>query len=226
MQAILLHKSGDRTNQIKRGLREENIKVTRKIWWRHAALDARILDAAIIIIYCDSPDREIFRIIKLLRERNYCKPVIIIDENKNLDGERDAQSAGANGYFARPLVYRGLAQKIKELIAKQDPLGDPRWIRAFDIRLNVKARQAKRGDHTIPLCNREFNLLEFFMYHRGRVLTRSSLMESVWDRNAHFPSNTVDVHVNRLRKKIDGPFSEKLIHTVHCVGYIFEKRKK
>ena len=98
-------------------------------------------------------------------------------------------------------------------------------VRLYDIHLDLEHRFARRNKQTFPLRNKEFALLEFFMNNRGRVLTRDSILEHVWDRNATFSSNTVDVHINRLRRKLYDPFREKLIHTVHCLGYIFEKRK-
>lgn len=96
--------------------------------------------------------------------------------------------------------------------------------KAFDVRLDARAHFVKRQNQPIPLRNKEFALLEFFIMNQGRVLTRDDILECVWDRNGHFTSNTVDVHINRLRQKIDRPFKEKLIHTVHCVGYVFDRR--
>ncbi len=84
----------------------------------------------------------------------------------------------------------------------------------------------KRSNKIFRLRNKEFSLLEFFIINRGKILTRNLILEHVWDRNANFASNTVDVHINRLRQKIDVPFREKLIHTVPCVGYVFDRRKK
>ena len=100
-----------------------------------------------------------------------------------------------------------------------------KWLRAYDIWLNMRRRFVKRHKLVIPLRNKEFALLEFFIINRGKIVTRDDILEHVWDRNGNFASNTVDVHINRLRRKLDRPFPEKLIHTIHCVGYRFEKVK-
>lgn len=117
-----------------------------------------------------------------------------------------------------------LNQTLQEVKDPEDLDRGAKWVRAFDIGIDLMRHRVKRREKYIPLRNKEFSLLEFFIENQGKVLTRDTILEFVWDRNGTFASNTVDVHVNRLRRKLDDGFKEKLIHTVHCIGYIFEKR--
>ncbi len=224
MEAIILHKAGQRIWNLQKGLGYENIKTHSKIWEPSKELGPEIFDTNILILGCDSPDYGIIYIIPELRTKKYLFPIVVIDESKNEETKKLADSLGADTYFAKPFLFRNLAIELKNLVYKKENLMNHKWLRAYNIWLDMENRLVKRDKHTIPLRNKEFALLEFFIINRGKVLSRNAIMEHVWDRNANFASNTVDVHINRLRKKLDDPFREKLIHTIPCIGYSFEKR--
>ncbi len=90
-----------------------------------------------------------------------------------------------------------------------------------DLTLNSETRQVVRAGYSVHLSNKEFGLLEYFMTNQGRVVSKVELFENVWDSNAFIVTNTIEVHIRNLRKKLDIPFTKPLIHTVHCVGYRF-----
>ena len=92
----------------------------------------------------------------------------------------------------------------------------------LNILLNSDRRTVTLNSHIIPLRNKEYELLEFFVLNKGRLITRHSLIEGVWDRNAKVSSNTLDVHIGRLRKKLEQWLTSKFIHTVHSIGYRFD----
>lgn len=225
MHAILLHNPGKRIAAIQKGLLPENIKVDSKIFMLYQELDPKILETNIIIIYCDSPECDILQCITALRIKRYFAPIVIIDEHENITTQKHALELGANAYFVQPLSYRLLAMQLKKLVFGKNMPNGGKWLRAFDIWLDVEQHLVKRCNKIIPLRNKEFSLLEFFIINRGKLLTRNAILDYVWDRNANFASNTVDVHINRLRRKIDDPFRDKLIHTIYCIGYIFDKKK-
>ncbi|MEK7524019.1 MAG: response regulator transcription factor [Patescibacteria group bacterium] len=226
MLAMLLHKPGKRIGSIQRGLRFENMEVESRLWPPAQDFENSLFEANILIMYCQSPDRDILEAVRDLRKKRYTLPIVIIDETENEETKQMSLELGANRYFAKPLSYHMVAMRLKNMIYKRETTEESRWIRGFDVWLDTELRWAKRNNRMIPLRNKEFALLEFFICNRGKVLTRNAILEHVWDRNANFASNTVDVHINRLRRKIDGPFREKLIHTIHCIGYIFDKRKE
>lgn len=226
MEAIILHLPGKRIGKIIGKLRNENIKIKSIIWTPEKSLNGNIVNTNMVLLHLDSPERNILSAIPDLRKKKYLMPVAVLDENNDAETKKTAFDMSADGYFSKPFSYCDLATDLKQLVCRKEMRHAQRWLKAFNLWLNLENRFVKRNDCIIPLRNKEFSLLEYFIINRGKILTRNSILEYVWDRNGNFASNTVDVHVNRLRRKIDDPFREKLIHTVYCVGYIFDKRKK
>lgn len=227
MYAVILHKNGLNSTHLNRGLHYENIETDGKIWMQKKIPPHSILNAHILILYCRSPECEIIELLPQIRQQKYALPIVIFDEIYNKETERKAQQYSADGYFAPPYDYKTLALNLKNIIIKKEEIMHSlRWLHVSNIWLDTQQRLAKRDTCVIPLRNKEFSLLEFFMINRGKILTRNDILEHVWDRNANFASNTVDVHINRLRRKLDDPFKDKLIHTVHCIGYMFGKEKE
>jgi len=116
-----------------------------------------------------------------------------------------------------------LINYIKKIVQIEDPKPsqklDEGWIKVADLALNIRTREVKRKNRIIPLRNREFTLLNCLMKNPNRVLTRTYLLEKAWDRNSDLLSNTVDVHISRLRRKIDDKSEQKVIQTIPCIGY-------
>lgn len=225
MEAIILHEPGKRIGEIMHQLESEKIKTKRKIWIPGKCLNGELIDTSMLLLYTDSPERSILSTIPDFRKKKYLMPIVVLDENENEETKKTALQLSADGYFSKPFSYGGLATSLKHLVCKKETLHEERWMKTCDVWLNLESRSARRNNQIISLRNKEFSLLEYFMINRGKILTRNSILDYVWDRNANFASNTVDVHINRLRRKIDSPFAEKLIHTVHCIGYVFDKRK-
>lgn len=226
MEAVIFHRAGKRLNDIQKGLQYENIKVESRIFDPNKDLDDQVRNANLVIFYIKSPDFQMLDKINLLRSGRYMRPIVVLDEVENEASKQYSLNAGADAYFPKPLGYCTLAMRLKILICKKEIINGNKWLRVYDLRLDLNNRFVKRGKHLILLRNKEFALLEFFIINRGKVLSRNTILEHVWDRNANFASNTVDVHINRLRRKIDDPFNEKLIHTVYCIGYLFDKKNK
>lgn len=227
MLAILLYKNKRPSENMLKALRYENIEIISKNWEeQNSELDNETLQANIVIINCRSCD-QIFlsQALLVLRRNKPYLPIIVLDESGDSKNRFISNETGADLYIKEPISWKDLAIQMKNLISKKQYKIINRWLRAFDVWLDLEQRSVKRNKRFFHLRNKEFSLLEYFMINKGKVLTRNSILEQVWDRNANFASNTVDVHINRLRRKIDDPFKEKLIHTIHCVGYIFEKKK-
>lgn len=226
MRAIILTTAELKVTDIRRGLRAENFFVKKRIFNPDAEDVLDVFEMDILVLAVRSPKRELLHRIPHFRQKKYLLPIVVIDEDKDEETEKLAREKGADYYFGKPILYPYFALRLKNLICKKEAQGEDRFMRAWNIWLDIKNRVAKRDRLRIPLRNKEYSLLEFFILNRGKVLTRNNILEHVWDRNANFASNTVDVHINRLRRKLDDPFQEKMIHTVPCVGYVFEKRKR
>ncbi|MBU1018717.1 MAG: winged helix-turn-helix domain-containing protein [Patescibacteria group bacterium] len=118
------------------------------------------------------------------------------------------------------LTLSGL-KKVIRIEALKKATNDPRKLRYEDLTLDIHKRTAKRHNETIPLRNKEFGMLELLMKKYGEIVSRNEIIETLWDRNATILSNTIEVHMSSLRKKIDKNFSKKLIHTIPSAGYRF-----
>lgn len=224
MQAIILHLPSAKIAALKKGLTYENIEVVTKVWKMREAPPHELYHADAVILYCEQPNSFLLTLIPEIRKRKNSVPITVIDATEKQENKIPAGFYECNFYYSLPFSYRILALRLKNLLYRHSIENNDKWMQAWNIRLDLEHRIVQRDKRMIPLRNKEFALLEYFMINRGKLVTRTSILDYVWDRNARFSSNTVDVHVNRLRKKIDDPFRHKFIHTVHCVGYIFDKQ--
>ena len=179
--------------------------------------DAMIIDLIL-------PDMDGEDLINLLKTAIPSVPIIAISSRSTLQDKERAYVSGADDYLIKPIRTAEIKMRLMALIRKFVPqknrFGSKITIR--NIVLNRDKKIAVVNDVSVKLRRLEYMLLEFFMMNHGKVLTRHDLMESVWDAEVSPFSNTVDVHIRRLREKIEYPFNEKFIHTMHGLGYIFE----
>ena len=223
MNAIIFHKNGKRVNEIRKKLGFENIYIESRTYIPAHSSNIRIADTNMILIKLDSPDTEILALLPILKQKWNRLPIVVLDEQENTIAKQRALQLGADAYFSKPFYYRLLAIHLKNLACRKESYRKGKWVRALGVCLDMERRFVRRNNRTVRLRNKEFSLLEYLIINRGKLLTRNSILEHVWDRNANFASNTVDVHINRLRQKIDAPYKKKLIHTVPCVGYMFDE---
>lgn len=224
MQAVILHLPGAKIDAIKKGLIYENIETISKSWKVYSPTPHAIGNADAVILYCEQPNSLLLKLIPAIRKKKNSIPIAVVDATEKQENKNLAEAKECDFYYSLPFSYRILALRLKNLLYRHSIKNGDKWMRAWNIRLDLEHRFVRRDNQVIPLRNKEFALLEYFMINRGKLVTRTSLLDYVWDRNVSFASNTVDVHVNRLRKKIDDPFRHKFIHTVHCIGYIFDKQ--
>ena len=173
--------------------------------------DALVLDIML-------PGRDGLSILRNLRERNIALPVILLTARSELNEKLEGLNHGADDYLTKPFHIEELIARLHAVIRRA--AGTSRSIHAVgDLKLNLLTRKVMRGTQAIELTAREFSLLEHLMRSPGRVLTRVEICERVWDYNFDPGTNLVEVYVQRLRKKVDGDFQNKLIETVRGVGY-------
>ena len=131
--------------------------------------------------------------------------------------------AGADDYLVKPFEFQELIVRLRALQKRSSESGTvSNLLKIADLELDLNERIARRAGHRIELTAKEFGLLEYFMRNRGRVVSRVDIAEKVWDIHFDTGTNTIDVYVNFLRKKIDRDFPQKLIHTVVGMGYIMK----
>lgn len=162
-------------------------------------------------------------IITTLRERNDRTPVLILSALGTVDDRVHGLKAGGDDYLTKPFAFAELLARIEALSRRGSALAESSRLKVADLELDLLARKVTRAGQNIDLTTKEFQLLEFLMRRPGQVVTRTMLLESVW--NLHFDpqTNITDVHMSRLRNAVDKGFSRPLIHTVRGAGYVLKE---
>lgn len=146
-------------------------------------------------------------------------PVIFLTAKGTLEDRIKGLELGADDYLVKPFSFAELLARVRTQLRRGSLQKLPDVLTLADLQLDIVKRRVERDGQRIDLTNKEFNLLHLFLLHPGEVLTRTLIASRVWDMNFDSDTNVVDVAVKRLRQKIDGPFAQPLIHTVHGVGY-------
>jgi len=209
---------------IAKGLRQEGHVVD---WSRNGeeglglALDAK-LDAAIIDLML--PGRDGLSVIRELRERRQKVPVIILSAKSDVEDRVKGLSVGADDYLTKPFSFAELLARLHALVRRSSGAGEvARRLSFEDLSLDLESRRVTRAGQSIELQAREFGLLVYLLRNPGRVLSKTMILEHVWNYSFDPQTNVVDVLVSRLRRKIDRDFPVKLIHTLRGVGYVLRK---
>lgn len=164
-------------------------------------------------------------ILKTLRGAGNHTPALILSALGEVDDRVAGLRAGGDDYLVKPFAFSELVARIEVLIRRSQAVNNaatPTHLTAGDLKLDLLSRKVSRGDKEIELQSREFKLLEYMMRNKNQVITRTMLLEHVWDYNFDPQTNVIDVHISRLRNKIDKGFKSPLIKTIRGAGYIIE----
>ncbi len=182
------------------------------IWaGRELPYDAVVLDAMI-----PAPDG--FDVCRQLRQAGRWMPIIMLTARDSVDDRVRGLDAGADDYLPKPFAFAELLARLRALL-RRDSGERPVELRAGELQLDPAARAVRRGETPIPLTARELSLLELLLRHKGEVLSRTAIIDHVWDFTYDGTSNVVDVYVRYLRDKVDRPFGRHSIETVRGAGY-------
>jgi DNA-binding response OmpR family regulator len=162
------------------------------------------------------------QICRTIREKGKDYPIIMLSVIHDTAIKVDALNSGADDYLTKPFSFAELMARIRALLRREKIVVGP-ILRLADLEVDVNAHSVRRGKKQIMLNRKEFGLLEYLMRHEGTTLTRSMILEHVWEMTTDPFTNTVDVHIRYLRRKIDEDFKKKLIKTVHGHGYKIEE---
>jgi two-component system OmpR family response regulator len=161
-------------------------------------------------------------IIRSLREQGIETPTLVLSALGQVDDRVKGLRAGSDDYLTKPYAFSELLARVEVLARRRGPAGakEETVYRVGDLELDRLARRVTRAGAEIDLQPREFTLLEYLMRHAGQVVTRTMLLENVWDYHFDPQTNVIDVHISRLRAKIDRDFERPLLHTVRGAGYV------
>jgi two-component system, OmpR family, response regulator len=182
---------------------------------RNTPFDAAVLDVML-------PKLDGLTLVQTLRRENIQTPVLILSAKASVDDRIKGLQSGGDDYLVKPFAFSELLARLQALIRRASKAPEPTRLTAGDLTLDLLTREVHRGGQKIDLQAREFSLLEFLMRHTGRVVTKTMILEHVWDYSFDPQTNVVDVLVFRLRNKIDKDFPKKLLHTIRGVGYVLK----
>ncbi len=162
------------------------------------------------------------RLLETLRSQNNSTPVLLLSALAQVDERVAGLKAGGDDYLTKPFAFSELLARVEALTRRGKSDGPQTKLLVGDLEMDLLSRTVRRAAQKIDLQPREFRLLEYLMRHAGQVVTRTMLLEGVWDYHFDPQTNVIDVHVSRLRQKIDKPFSSGLIHTIRNAGYMLK----
>jgi DNA-binding response OmpR family regulator len=178
-------------------------------------------DAAIIDIML--PKLDGLTLIEELRKRKKNIPLLILSAKRSVDDRVRGLQTGGDDYLTKPFAFSELLARIQALIRRSSGITEPHTLEVGDLTMDLLSRKVLRGKEMIDLQPLEFSLLEYLMRNAGNVVTKTMIIEHVWEYNFDPHTNVVEVRICRLRDKIDNNFQTKLVHTVRGIGYVLKE---
>lgn len=219
MHILLIEDDSEAANYLLKGLNESGHSIDHALNGEdglHLALsgnyDVMIVDRML-------PQRNGLSVIKMLRADGNTTPALVLSALGEVDDRVDGLQAGGDDYLVKPYAFSELLARLAALVRRVGPVNPETHLQVADLDMDLGAYRVTRAGKQIRLQSRERRLLEYLMRHQGQVVTRTMLLEQVWDYHFDPQTNVVDVHISRLRTKIDKDFDIPLLHTIRGVGY-------
>lgn len=205
---------------ILKGLREDGHAVDHAADGRQGLFLATTEPYEAIVLDRMLPALDGMTVLQTLRGAGNRAPILLLTALGEVDHRVEGLRAGADDYLVKPFAYAELSARLDGIVRRgRGGEREPTRLRVADLELDLLSREARREGLRIELQPREFRLLEYLMRHAGQVVTRTMLLEAVWDYHFDPQTNVIDVHVSRLRQKIDQGFARPVLHTVRGAGY-------
>lgn len=228
MRILIIEDDKDVAAYISQGLQEQN-HTTDIAYSGKDGLFLAMTETNYDVLIVDRmlPELDGLSIIKTLRGAGQNTPALILSAMGEIDDRVMGLRSGGDDYLVKPFAFSELLARLEVLYRRQSNNGDPMvtTLMAGDLEMDLLARQVKRQGKVIELQAREFRLLEYMLKHKGQVVTRTMLLEYVWDYHFDPQTNVIDVHISRLRSKIDSDSATPLIRTIRGAGYIIDDNR-
>ncbi|HKZ75707.1 MAG TPA: response regulator transcription factor [Actinomycetota bacterium] len=225
MRVLVVEDEAKMAGLLKRGLEEEGYAVDTAGDGREALWLATENHYDVIVLDVMLPDLDGFEVCRRLRDAGRWSPVLMLTARDAVPDRVSGLDAGADDYLTKPFSFAELLARVRALV-RRGTAERPPVLAAGDLTLDPATRRVARGDASIELTAKEFALLEFLMRYPGEVLSRTRLIEHVWDFAYEGDSNVVDVYVRYLREKVDRPFGTDSIETVRGAGYRLREERE
>ena len=225
MKILLVEDDGQIASFIVKGLTEAGYAVNHVSNGEdglHLALNE---DHDLAIVDIMLPKLDGLSLINRLRQKKIATPVIVLSAKNSVDDRVKGLQAGGDDYLVKPFAFTELLARVQAIIRRMSLNPETATLEIADLKLNMLARKVFRGEKEIILQQGEFVLLEYLMRNAGRVVSKTMIMEHVWDYNFDPQTNVIEARICRLRDKIDRNFDRKLLHTVRGFGYVIEEKE-
>lgn len=219
MRILIVEDDEKTSSYVARGLTEAGHVADRLSDGRDALAQAGGEPYDVLVVDRMLPGLDGLSLVRALRAAKVLTPVLFLTAVSGVDDRVDGLEAGADDYMVKPFAFSELLARVNALLRRPPVQAETTRLRVADLELDLIRRTAKRAGQVIDLQPREFRLLEVLMRNEGRVVTRTMLLERVWDFHFDPKTSVVETHVSRLRAKLDKPFDMPLLHTVRNVGY-------
>jgi two-component system copper resistance phosphate regulon response regulator CusR len=223
MKILIVEDEAKTAGYLRKGLRESGFVVDVAGDGEQGLHLARAGGYDLVILDVMLPGRDGWSVLQGLRGAGRQTPVLFLTARDAVDDRVRGLDLGADDYLVKPFAFSELLARLRSIL-RRGPARQPEVVRVADLELDLLGHRAVRAGRRLDLTPKEFTLLALLARRAGEVLPRALIAEQVWDMNFECDSNVVDVHVRRLRLKVDDPFERKLIHTVRGVGYVLEDR--
>lgn len=226
MKILLIEDHADVSTFLKKGLQYENFLVDLAVDGETALKKVETHKYDIIILDLLLPKVDGLEFLEEIRKQGNTTPVLILTAIHDVDTKVKLLNLGADDYLEKPFSFNELLARVQSILRRSKDTPKKKILRVSDLVLNPSTREVLRGGKSLKLRNKEFSLLEYLMNHEGEVISRTILMEQVWDINADVFSNTVETHISSLRRKVDEGQKQELIKTIHGVGYKISRNEE
>lgn len=220
MRILVVEDDAEVRAYLERALQSEGHSVAAVEDGDAALIEAAHGDYAVAIVDRMLPGLDGLAVIRALRAMGRDVPVLVLSALGDVDHRVEGLRAGGDDYLAKPFAFSELLARVEALARRRSGTEESTTLEVGDLQLDLLSREARRGGQRVDLQPREYSLLEYLMRHAGQVVTRTMLLEAVWDLKFDPQTNVVDVHISRLRQKIDRDHPTPLIHTIRRAGYM------
>jgi DNA-binding response OmpR family regulator len=203
---------------LQRGLGEEGYEVASALTGEEGYFQATTEPFDAVILDLMLPGRGGLEVLRELRGRGFTKPILILTARDAVEDRVAGLDAGADDYLVKPFAFAELVARLRALL-RRDPGGRELFLRVDDLEIDLLARRVVRDGMELDLTRREYELLEYLLRHKNSTVTRDMIARDVWKETSGALTNTIDVYINLLRRKVERPQKRQLIHTVRGVGY-------
>ncbi|MGR3914372.1 MAG: response regulator transcription factor [Gammaproteobacteria bacterium] len=223
MRVLIIEDDNATASYIRKGLREAGHSVDIAANGEDGLAHARQGHYQALVVDRMLPRLDGLSLIAKLRESGDKTPALILSALGEVRDRVEGLRAGGDDYLTKPFAFSELLARLDALTRRAQGVARETTLRVGDLQMDLSAREVRRGGSVIDLQPREFRLLEYLMRHSNQVVTRTMLLENVWDYHFDPQTNVIDVHISRLRGKIDRNFNTQLLNTVRGAGYILRE---